>query len=268
MIKYGFQTYTWQMSFEKYAGKTDHILGITKQGGLHAFESEIGMLGGFFDSPPEVLKKVLAETDVELAAVCLVCDWLGNGETEDEKRLADKAIKFVAQFPGTLFNLCQMPQTDRADLEQRQKNAITCLHDVAKRALDAGVVSAFHPNSPPGSVFRTYDDYKWMLDALDSRLVGFVPDSGHIIKGGMDVYDIFKDYVSVTKHVHFKDINAAGTWCVMGEGITDFVRIADILKSGGYDGYVLIEDESPEAEVDPDAVALRNAKYIHNKLLV
>jgi sugar phosphate isomerase/epimerase len=62
--------------------------------------------------------------------------------------------------------------------------------------------------------------------------------------------------------VHFKDIDAAGNWRVMGGGITDFAEIIRILRSGGYGGYVMIEDESGEAETDPDAVALQNAEYI------
>jgi inosose dehydratase len=266
MIKFGFQTYTWQMSYEKYAGRIDHIADITKQGGMHVVESEICMLGDYFDSA-EALKKVFADKGVELAALCLVCDWLHDGETPEETQLADKAINFVRNFPNAVLNLCQMPQSDRENLAERQKNALTCINNVAKRATDFGITNAFHPNSPPGSVFRTHDDYKLMLNGLDARYVGFAPDSGHIINGGMDVYDIFRDYMSTIKHVHFKDIATGGRWKIMGEGSTDFVKIVEMLRSAGFSGYVLVEDESPEAEVDPDAVALKNAEYIRNKLI-
>jgi len=43
--------------------------------------------------------------------------------------------------------------------------------------------------------------------------------------------------VRVINHVHFKDINANGKWCIMGEGITDFTSIIKILKSNDYNGY-------------------------------
>jgi len=265
MIKYGFQTYTWQMSYEKYAGKVGHIVDITKQSGLLGIEAETGMLGEYFDSP-EALKKLLAEKDIEFAALCPVCDWLHGSETPDEKLLVDKAIDFLRHFPNTVLSLCQMPQNDRSNLAERQKNALTCINNVAKRAADLGIKSAFHPNSPPGSVFRTHDDYKLMLDGLDSKYIGFVPDSGHIINGGMNVYDIFRDYMSVIKHVHFKDVGADGGWKIMGEGITDFVKIVEMLHSGGYNGYIMIEDESPEAEDDPDAASIKNGEYIRSKL--
>ena len=268
MIKYGFQTYTWQMSYEKYADKIGHIVDITKQGGLLGVEAETCMLKGFFDAPPEVLKKVLAEKSIEFAALCVVCDWLHDSETPEEKRLADKSIEFVCSFPNTLLALCQMPQKDRENLAERQKNALTCINNVAKRASDSGIKSVFHPNSPPGSIFRTFEDYQVMLDGLSKINVGFAADSGHIINGGMNVYNIFRDYMSLIKHVHFKDINEKGVWCAMGEGITDFVKIVSTLKSGGYDGYILVEDESSEAEEDPDEVSLRNAMYIRNNLML
>jgi inosose dehydratase len=265
MIKYGFQTYTWQMSFEKYADKIDHILDITKKAGLSALEPDTSLLRQYFDSP-ESFKKLLAEKGVELGALCVVCDWLHDGETPDEKQFADKAINFVRSFPNPMLMLCQMPQKDRSNLAERQKNALKCINTVAKRAADVGIKSVFHPNSPPGSVFRIFDDYKLMLDGFD-KCLGFAPDSGHIINGGMNVYDIFRDYMSVIKHVHFKDVDKDGVWQIMGKGITDFPKIVEMLHRGGFNGYIMVEDESPEAEEDPDGVSLKNGEYIRSKLL-
>ena len=249
------------MSYDKYAGKMRHIADITNQGGLQFAEAEICMLKDYFENPEE-LQKIFSEKSIEFGALCLVCDWLNPNETDEERLLADKAIKYAGHFKDLILVLAQMPQEDRANLEERQKNALACVNSVAKRAHDMGITSAFHPNSPAGSVFRTDKDYKIMLDGLDSRYAGFAPDSGHIIKGGMNVYDIFREYISVIKHVHFKDIDKNGTWRIMGKGITDFVQITEILYFGRYNGYIMIEDESPDAEINPDAVALQNAEYI------
>jgi len=261
MIRYGFQTYTWQMSYDKYAGRIEHIADIASRGGIGALEAEICMLGGYFGEP-ERLCGVLSEKNMELGALCLVCDWIEPKETDGERALADKAMAYLKHFPKTLLALGQMPQPDRSELAARQKNALACINGIAKRAYDMGIASAFHPNSPAGSVFRTYGDYQVLLGGLDRRYLGFAPDSGHIIKGGMDVYEIFSANAPIIKHVHFKDIDEGGTWRVMGEGMTDFARIAGILNAVGFDGYIMVEDESPEAELDPDAVALQNAGYI------
>jgi inosose dehydratase len=251
------------MSYEKYADKIEHILDITRQSGLHAIEPDTSMLKGYFNSA-QAFEELLAEKDVELGALCLICDWQHNGETSEEVQLANKAINFVRGFPNPMLMLCQMPQKDRSNLAERQKNALKCINTVAKRAADAGIRSVFHPNSPPGSIFRIFDDYKRMLDGFD-KCVSFAPDSGHIVNGGMDVYDIFRDYMSVIKHVHFKDVGTDGVWRIMGEGITDFAKIVEMLHRGGFNGYIMVEDESPEAEEDPDGVSLKNGEYIRSK---
>lgn len=126
--------------------------------------------------------------------------------------------------------LCQMHGTDRANLHQRQANAIACIDAIAGRAADLGIECSFHPNSPAGSVFRIKEDYLVLLDSLDSRIVGFAPDAGHIAKGGMDAIEIFNTYRSLIKHIHFKDITTSGGWAAMGAGIIDFPRIVTMMR--------------------------------------
>jgi inosose dehydratase len=105
-------------------------------------------------------------------------------------------------------------------------------------------------------------DYKVLLDGLDGRFVGFAPDAGHMAKGGMDVLGIFRRYHAAIRHVHFKDMAADGTWAEMGKGTIDFPAIVAALRAGGYTGWIMVEDESPRAEISPDAVTLDNGKYV------
>jgi len=88
-------------------------------------------------------------------------------------------------------------------------------------------------------------------------VVGFAPDTGHIEKGGMDVIEIFKSYKSLIKHVHFKDITESSEWTAMGNGIIDFRQIVRMLKDFGYAGWIMVEEESPLAEADPDTARPR-----------
>ena len=225
------------------------------------------MLGPYNDDPGRPAQD-LSTRNLSLGALCLVCDWLGPEETEEEKAEADRVIHVLkAHFPDTLLALCQMPQDDRRDLAQRQRNCISCCHDIGKRAADAGVVSAFHPNSPEGSVFRTREDYRLLLDQLSMDIIGFAPDSGHIAKGGMDPVEIFREYAAITRHVHFKDMTASGTWAEMGKGDIDFAGIVQALTDNDYGGWIMIEDESPRAEEDPDGVTLDNGKYIRETFI-
>jgi inosose dehydratase len=260
-IKMGCQTYTWQMSYEKYSNQLDHILDVVKSAGFAGIEPEVCMLGSYADRPEE-LAAGLNRRGLELGALCLVCDWRGPEETAKERQEADRAMDYLKRFPGTLLALCQMPGQGRFDLAQRQRNCVACCNAIGCRAADAGIDAAFHPNSPAGSVFRAEEDYKVLLDGLDGRVVGFAPDAGHIAKGGMDAPEIFRRYRFAIRHVHFKDMAADGTWAQMGQGIIDFPAIIAGLRASGYAGWIMIEDESPRAEISPDAVTTDNGKYM------
>lgn len=265
-IQYGCQFYTWQMSGEKYIGQMPHILDIVHQAGFAGIEPDIAIMGPYFDSA-DLMKELLDKESLQLGALCLVQDWRNPKENDEERRIADKLLDYLKNFPDTHLMLCPMPGSDRADLEERQQNAIACLNDLAKRAADRGIISSVHPNSPPGSVFRIEDDYKILMDGIDTTALGYCPDSGHILNGDMDVYAIFETYISLIKHAHLKDIDANGAWAPMGQGITDFPRLHKMLHKANYQGWVMIEEESSLAETDPDGATLLNGKYLAKTLL-
>ena len=261
-IRFGCQTYTWQMSLEKYREKLEHIISTIGASGLQGIEPEVCMLGNFA-AAPDKLRRSLQSRSVELGALCLVCDWRKEKETQEERTQADAAIALLRDFfPESVLVLCQMPGADRENLAPRQKNALACVNAVGARAHAAGLTSAFHPNSPSGSIFRTAEDYAIMLEGLDSKNVGFAPDAGHIAKGGMDPIEVFRETLPLIRHVHFKDMDAAGQWEEMGRGGIDFRGLVDLLRQADYRGWIMIEDESARAESDPDAVTLANGKYV------
>jgi len=265
-LRFGCQTYTWQMSYERYRDKLDHIVGIAAQAGFVGLEPEVCMLGAYEKDPGE-LAALLADRGLTLSALTLVCDWRGPEENEDERRLADWTLSYLKHFPGTRLALCQMPGEDRTELRTRQDNAVSCVNAVARRAVDAGLSAAFHPNSPPGSIFRLSDDYDYLLMHLDAQAVGFIPDIGHIAKGGMDPLALCRTYRQSIRHVHFKDIDGNGHWTAMGKGVIDWPAIVNYLASTQYDGWVMVEEESAEAEGRPDEVTIANGRYVRETLL-
>jgi inosose dehydratase len=260
-IPLGCQTYTWQMSYKRYSQKLDHIMDVVSKAGFSGIEPEICMLGPYTEQPQK-LSDDLESRNLKLAALCLVCDWLGKRESETERKEADRVIDYLKIFPETVLVLCQMPQVDRSHLQERQKNCIACCNEIGKRSTDVGIKTVFHPNSPPGSVFRTDQDYEILINGLLEGIVDFAPDSGHIANGGMDVVTIFSQYHSRIHHVHFKDMDIKHQWAEMGQGIIDFKTIVDNLKKTGYKGWIMVEDESLRAEAQPDQVTIDNSKYL------
>jgi len=265
-IKFGCQFYTWQMSGDRYVGKLPDILNIVKPAGFAGIESEPGMLGSYYDDP-SMLKDLLGQFNLQLGAIAFVCNWANPDETEQERSEAERVFSYAKSFPETHLVLVQAPGKDRFNLRQRQENLISCVNAVAVRAVDRGLSCSYHPNSPAGSVIRIEDDYKILFDGLDSRMVGFAPDTGHIARGGMDVVKILKTYRPLIKHIHFKDITASGGWTAMGAGVIDFPGIVATLRDTGYTGWIMIEEESPEAEVDPNTATTKNGDYLRRSLL-
>ncbi|MFT4605352.1 MAG: inosose dehydratase [Rhodothermales bacterium] len=260
------QTYTWQMS-GNYVGKLDHILGLLGQTGFCGVEPETQFLGRLAD--PGALSEALTKNGIELASLCLVEDWLAPEENAAERSRADECFELLAHFPGTLLNLCQMPTTrpaDPAELRDRQDNLLSCVHAVAERAAANGIECGYHPNSPGASIFRTADDYKVLLSALDDRL-GWVPDCGHIAAVGMDPLALIKEHRELVRLVHYKDMDADGTWAEMGQGVIDYEAITRFLVETGYTGWFVVEDESDRAIPEPDQVTLDDWSWIEQHLI-
>lgn len=265
-ISFGCQTYSWQMSYERYAGRLPHIMRIMRESGFSGIEAEVCMMGEYFEDW-EKYQDLLQEMQLDYAALALPLEWLHPTETAEEYALAQKAIAFLKHFPGTLLLLCHLPGKDRAHLVERQNNQISCITAVAGRAKAEGIVTAFHPNSSFGSAFRTQEDYSFLLERIAETDVGFCPDAGHIAHGGMNPVQMIQKYADLVRHVHFKDMNAEGVWESMGSGSIDFPAIVRVLKQADYQGWIMVEEESASAQADPDSVTRNNGIYFRDVLL-
>ncbi|MEO0332466.1 MAG: TIM barrel protein, partial [Bacteroidota bacterium] len=144
---------------------------------------------------------------------------------------------------------------------------LTCVNEISQRATDQGIVCSYHPNSPAGSVYRTEEDYKILLNGLDGNVIKYTPDVGHMAKGGMDPLAIIKQYRELVNCVHYKDMFADGRWAPMGEGIIDFKSITQELIDTDFEGWIIVEDECDEAITDPDSVAMADGVY-NEKVLI
>ncbi|MCB0668372.1 MAG: TIM barrel protein [Saprospiraceae bacterium] len=264
-IKVGCETYTWQMPGEQYKGKLEHIMAICRQAGFRGIEPETSFIQHLAD--PVVMQEALARNQLELAVLCVVEDWLHPQETREEKERVNDWLNFLQHFPDTMLLLVQMPQSNRDDLRTRQKNCIRCVNEISRRAAGKGTICSYHPNSPVGSVFRTSEDYEILIDGLDPSYIGYCPDVGHIAKGGMDPLDIIKKYRERVNLVHYKDMHADHRWAPTGEGTIDFDTITQYLIDTNYSGWIIMEDECDEAITDPDAVTLKDGKFIANHLI-
>ena len=259
-IRFACQTYSWQMSGDLYRDRIDHIAAIAAGAGFPGLEIDTFMLGREFRTQQRLSSALLAH-QLELAALAHAAEWQHDYETEDERTEADDIIALLSAFPDAKLVLVQLPGDDRRNLRVRQRAAIACMNAVGRRALEAGLRPSVHPNSPPASLFRTADDYEILLEGLHPS-IGFTPDAGHIAAGGMDAVEVVRYYRDRIDHVHFKDIHPAGAWAATGSGVLDFPTIVSFLVKTGYDGWIVLEDESEDARQNPDAATHHNGEYV------
>lgn len=259
-IRLGCETYTWQMPGEQYKGKLDHIMSIVNASGFSGIEPETSFFGELAD--PILMQETLEKHQLQLAALCHVEDWQNPEETAQEKENADKWIDFLSHFPNTVYLLVQRPGADRRNLKQRQQNLLHCVNAIAERATYEGIECSYHPNSPAGSIFRTEEDYKVLLNGLNPKHIGYTPDTGHIAKGGMDPLSIIKEYNELINLVHYKDMYEDGRWAPTGQGVIDLTAITQYLLDIQYNGWIIAEDECDEAIANPDAVTRKFGQYL------
>jgi len=264
-IKVGCETYTWQMPGECYKGKLEHIMSIAQRSGFKGIEPETSFFGDLSD--PIKMKESLEKYSLELVALCHVEDWRSSKETDQEKKNADQWIDFLSFFPDCIYLMVQMPGVDRSDLLERQQNLLICVNAIAKRASDKGIECSYHPNSPAGSIYRTEEDYKKLLNGLNNEVIGYTPDVGHIAKGGMDPFSIIKNYRELINLVHYKDMHEDGRWAQTGDGVIAFESITQYLVDSQYKGWIIMEDECDEAIEDPDGVTLHDGIFINDIIM-
>ncbi|MDG1357512.1 MAG: sugar phosphate isomerase/epimerase [Akkermansiaceae bacterium] len=264
-MKYGNECYTWFMrdSGAHWENSLAHMVEVSAKAGMTGIEPIFSWMGDLSD--PAKLADCLQQHNIELAAVAFSQNWNDSEETAGEREDADRAIELLKHFPGALLCTVQLP-TGRHDLEQRRKNLVSNVNAVSRRAVDAGVPCTYHPNSPETSTNRTEEDYRVILEGLDASVTGWTPDVGHIINGGMDPLEKMKEYESLINLVHFKDWDGEG-FALMGQGKVDFQGVTQWLQDRDYDGWIICEDEAPEALEDPDFVTLHDGKWIKETLL-
>jgi inosose dehydratase len=156
-------------------------------------------------------------------------------------------------------------------------------NSVAKAVLDAtGLRTVFHHHC--AGYVETPDEIARVLDLTNPQLVGLVFDTGHYVfgSGNCDVtaaLDRFKDRIW---YVHLKDCRQdvaqksreqgwdyfqslrQGIFCELGQGCVDFPKVLRWLKSTGYQGYVLVEQDVLPGMGAPKESALRNREYLRS----
>jgi inosose dehydratase len=149
---------------------------------------------------------------------------------------------------------------------------------------ETGVRTVFHHHA--AGYVETPDEIARFLELTDPEAIGLVFDSGHYAYGcgaaEPDVVAGLERFQGRLAYVHFKDCDPAiaaqarangwdyfealrhGVFCELGRGCVDFPAALRWLRSAGYDGYVLVEQDVLPGMGAPAESARRNREYLRS----
>ncbi len=150
------------------------------------------------------------------------------------------------------------------------------VHRVCRRVREMGLDTAFHHHA--ATYVEAPDEVRWLMDESDPALLGLCLDTGHLTYGGGDAVEFARTYGARVRHVHLKDVDGprlgrarAEGWSVeqalraylfpeLGHGVVDFPGVLAALEDAGYDGWLVVEQDTQEAGAL--AAAARNRRYL------
>jgi inosose dehydratase len=167
------------------------------------------------------------------------------------------------------------------------REAVATVEAVAKTLRDElrmSVVVHHHA----GTFVETPAEIDRLLALTDKELVGLLLDTGHCVYGGGDPLDVLKRHRGRVRYIHAKDARPdelrhvrttdvtmseawkRGVFCPLGDGMVDFPRVVETLRSNGYAGWLIVEqDVVPDAQgrlvPEPFDSARKSRAYLRDK---
>jgi inosose dehydratase len=156
------------------------------------------------------------------------------------------------------------------------KSLGTGLNELGEALEPMGMRLVFHNHV--GTYVETPGETARLLEVTDPKRVGWCLDCGHLAYGGGDSLEMLERYGDRVGHVHIKDVDGAilaraqaEGWSFaealksfifppLGEGIARIPMVVDALRSHGYDGWYVIEQDTTAG--DPLETARQNREYL------
>jgi inosose dehydratase len=266
-MRLGCQTYTWEMLGDGWTGGPDDLLRAIAQAGYAGIEITDRMIGHYADDPAAF---AAALDRHGLALVALACA-SPSGFTETSAFASDLAmvgrwLGYLGRFPGAVLSMGSATVMSPGTRDGKFDVAARVYNEAARLGAAAGVPVAVHPSSHHDTLLFDRDDYEALMRRLDPE-VGWVPDTGHILRGGMDLPGTLAAHRARIRYVHLKDVDGAGRWAMMGTGICDIAGVAAAVRDAPrFSGWIVAEEESEEAGRDPGAAVRRNRDTLRRLL--
>lgn len=258
---------------------------------------------GYLPTDPEALRRELAARKLALGS-----SYVGVRLTDAEGRAA--AIEGAMRVARLLASqgVTDLMIADEGDAEKTReaiagrvpadgsrgfsdaewRAAAETLHAIARAARsELGMRVVVHHHV--GTFIETPSEIERLFAETDPELVGLLLDTGHAIYGGADPLDIVRKHGDRVLYVHLKDVKRdelervrttdvhmreawrRGIFCPLGSGVVDFPRLVEALRSRGYAGWAIVEqdvvpDEQGRLSPEPFESARTSRRYLRDSV--
>lgn len=258
-LQFGCQTYTWEMLGPKWTGGPDDLIRAIAGAGYAGIEITSTMIGSYAGRVADFVRR-LDEAGLALASFAFGSEsgFTEGGQISADLEMARRWIDFAAHFPGAYVSMGSatiMSEGARAD---KFGVAAEVYNRATEIGRESGVSVAVHPSSHHNTLLFSRADYDQIFALLDPQ-VGWVPDTGHILRAGQPIDNTLATYSARIRYVHLKDVDAQGKWAMLGKGVCDVPAVISAARRAPhFSGWVVLEEELDAAASDPAAAVRTN----------
>jgi len=265
-MQFGCQTYTWEMQLDARPVSLWQMCDAMADAGYAGVEFT-SVTGAAWLRRPERVAQELAKRHLRLAAVAAVrAGFTDPDGLEDDLKVVEQVLGLLRHFPGAVLAFGGAAHAETHNWKAHLDTAITFYRAAGALAGAAGVPCAVHPHSHHGSLLETQAQYDYLFKHLPEE-IGWCPDTGHIIRGGQDLFTCLKRYASRIRYLHLKDVDSDGEWQPLGAGMVELPALIAWLRERDFTGWLIAEEESLQAWTNPAAAITANAKVMQKALL-
>ena len=205
------------------------------------------------EEAPELIQKSLEGSGMVLSGLSLSTNF--NREGEDFTKEVETALSWIKAAGEAGAEISRVfgghvpDRTDGEAVSQGLKRIMEALQIITPAAEEAGVVLAIENH---GGLPGTGEEQIEVIEKIGSPGLRATVDVGNYLMCGQDPIKGSSIAAPYCAYIHFKDfkkIDKAFIGSVIGEGIVDHAGCLNVLKDGGYDGFVALEFEGED--VDP-----------------
>jgi sugar phosphate isomerase/epimerase len=247
---------------DAWKGSPDDLLDAIAKGGYAGIEITNTMIAAYADKPAAFAAE-LKSRGLELVSFAFGSEsgFTLREEIAKDLKMAERWIGFAAQFPGALVSMGSATILSEGPRDEKFAIAAEVYNGAGEIGRKAGVALAVHPSSHHNTLLLTRADYDQIFALLDPALVGWVPDTGHILRGRQDILDTLRTYQDRIRYLHLKDVDGEGEWAMLGRGVCDVPAVIDVVRAApAFNGWLVLEEESATAAADPSAAVATNRR--------